>query len=143
MNEGVKNQASSGAPSLSKQPENLDAQTVNCKIDNLSQVIKENKDEIVETGKQVVEIREEIASIKTNLNFRTICGKGSVRVRDDKQVITLSNRYEVLEDQVDNMMDEKEDEVDDALETDSYIIGDYSQRAGTPFCQEKPAAEKK
>ena len=122
LNEGVKNQASSGAPSLSKQPENLDAQTVNCKIDNLSKVIKENRDEIVETGKQVVEIREEIASIKTNLNFRTISGKGSVRVRDDKQVITLSNRFEVLEDQVDNMMEEKEDEVDDA--TDSYIIGD-------------------
>ena len=75
------------------------------------------------------------------MNFRTISGKGSVRVRDDKQVITLSNRFEVLEDQIDNMMEEKEDEVDDA--TDSYIIGDYSQRAGTPFCQEKPAAEKK
>ena len=124
LNEGVKTQASSGDLSMSIPSENSDAQTMNCKIDKLSKIVKENRDEIVETGKEVVEIRAKIASFKNEVDFRTVRGKRSVRARDDKQVITLSNRFAILEDQVDNTIEEKDDEVDDPLQIDSYVIGD-------------------
>ena len=74
----------------------------------------ENRNEIVETGRQVIEMREESASSKNNTNFRLVKGKKSPKAKDQdqEQGIALTNQFAVLEDEV------------DATEVETYIIGD-------------------
>ena len=102
---GVKNQTGNEASSKN-QPTNMDE-----KIKALENAVKEDRDEIVETGKQVVEIRNEISWIKTN-------GKKSTKGKQEQQSITLSNRFEALDDEVSDSVEPEETEID------SYVIGD-------------------
>ena len=124
LNEGITNQSGSGKQSLNITKSDSDVKNINGKIDEISNAIKENRDDIIETGKQVVEIREEIALIKTNVNSGKVRHKKSFGPRTKQEVIPLSNRFEVLKDQLDDKAEVKEDEVDDTLEVDSFVIGD-------------------
>ena len=85
-------------------------------IKELEKVVMENRDEIVETGKQVVEIREEIASIKDHESFQVVKGRKATKISEKRQGITLTNRYGPLKDETD---------ISDATsEVEAYVIGD-------------------
>ena len=80
----------------------------------MSKVVKENRDVIVETGKHVVEMREQIASSKDNGNFHTVKGRKNTgsKIYKKSHGIALANRFEVLEDEVDDQ------------EVEAILIGD-------------------
>ena len=90
----------------------LDLKEVDIKVEDLRKVVLENRDEIVETGKQVVEIREEIASFKDSRNFCVAKGKKSPKIINREQGITVTNRFSSLADEA------------DAPEAEAYMIGD-------------------
>ena len=110
--EGGGKQAESEEASLDECNKSFDAKKVDDKLEELKKVVFENRDEIVETGKQVVEIREEIASFKDNGNFRLVKGKKLTVVKDKEQGISLANRYAALEDEA------------ESPEIEAYVIGD-------------------
>lgn len=110
--EGGGEQAASKIDNLDNHSNNLNVKVVDIKVEELRKVVLENRDEIVETGKQVVEIREEIASFKDNGNFRVVKGKMLPKINNSEQGIKVANRFAAL------------GEEDDAPEVDAYIIGD-------------------
>lgn len=89
---------------------------LNAKVANIENRIdityKENREDIVETGQQVVEIRKEIASIKDKNDFRVVKGRKS-KMTDRKESIPLVNKFAVLKDE--NEIDEKD--------IGTYVIG--------------------
>ena len=49
------------------------------KVKELSNIMKENRDTIVELGREIVEIRWEIAAVKSNSEFRVVGGRDAAR----------------------------------------------------------------
>ena len=110
--EGGEEQTKSKLANSDNPSNNLDAKAVETKVEKLKTIVLENREDIVETGRQVVEIREKIASFKDDRNFRVVKGKKSPKITNREQGITLSNRFAALEVEV------------DAPEVEAYIIGD-------------------
>ena len=104
--------AKSEVTSLDNSNSNEAVKVVEKKVEDLSKVVKENRDDIVETGRQVVEIRKEIASSKESRNFQVVSGRKLTKVSDKKQGIAVTNRFALLEDEA------------DAQEVEAYVIGD-------------------
>ena len=98
--------------SLVNSNSNEAVKVVEKKVEDLSKVVKENRDEIVETGKQVVEIRKEIALSQESRNFQVVRGKKLSKVSEKKQGISETNRFATLEDEA------------DTPEVEAYVIGD-------------------
>ena len=105
-------QVKSEVASLVNSNSNEAVKVVEKKVEDLSKVVKENRDEIVETGKQVVEIRKEIALSQESRNFQVVRGKKLSKVSDKKQGISVTNRFATLEDEA------------DTPEVEAYVIGD-------------------
>ena len=101
------------------------------KVKELSKAVKENRDDIVETGRQVVEVREQIASSKDTANFKTVKGKKSTNISDKEQHINLTNRYAALVDEVDD------------TEIETYVIGDSIVREQTHHFAKKNTQKRK
>ena len=101
---------------------NSSVKVIENKVESLSKAVKENRDDIVETGRQVVEIREEIASFKETGKFRAVKGKKVTKDNNKDQGITLGNRYAVLKDEADAPEEVKDDA--DTQEVEAYVIGD-------------------
>lgn len=99
---------------LDKQSHSSEVKVVQEKVKELSEIVKENRDVIVETGKHVVEMREQIASFKDNGNFHTVKGRKNTgsKIYKKSHGIALANRFEVLEDEVDDQ------------EVEAILIGD-------------------
>ena len=112
LSNGEGRQAESKISNLQNPSNSLDVKVVDTKVEELRKVVLENRDEIVETGKQVVEIREEIASLKDNGNFHVVKGKKPPKINNREQAITLRNRFESLGDEA------------DAPDVEAYVIGD-------------------
>ena len=109
---GEQKQAESIAGHADKSSNDLDVEEVDRKVEKLRTIVMENRDEIVEAGRQVVEIREEIASCKNNTDFHMVRGKKLPKVNDRQQGIAVANRFAVLEDEV------------EGTEVEAYLIGD-------------------
>ena len=112
-------QAKSGILNADEINSNMDVKKVEKEVEKLSNVVKENRDDIVETGRQVVEIRKEIASFKDSRNFQVVRGKKPAKVNDKKQEITVSNRFSPLTDEA------------DTPEVEAYVVGDSIVREQT------------
>ena len=109
---GEQKQIESEAAHTDEPSSDLDVEVVDRKVEKLRTIVMENRDEIVEAGRQMVEIREEIASYKDSTNFRVVRGKKSPKVNESQQGIALTNRFAALEDEV------------DGTEVEAFLIGD-------------------
>ena len=68
------------------------------KVKELSHIVRENRDTIVESGREIVEIRQEIAAVKSNSEFRVVGGREAARgfVGGGWGGVALTNRFSVL-----------------------------------------------
>ena len=83
------------------------------RTEELSEIIQENRNYIVEQGTEIVEMRKEIASIKEEENFHVVRGKrSSTKTSGKEHSVALVNRFAVLADEADDM------------KVESYVIGD-------------------
>ena len=92
-----------------------ESQKLEGKFDELRKVVLENRDIIVESGKELVEIRQEVATMKDSNEFQLVKGKKaakSVTEKRDKGIM-VSNRFKVLS------------------EEETYVIGDSLVREQT------------
>ena len=84
---------------LKKELEELKSKMNNSidKVEKLGNIVKENRDNIVETGRDLVQIRQEICSIKDD-GFQMVNRKKSAKTTEQPKVqaIPLSNRYTLL-----------------------------------------------
>ena len=85
----------------------------------LNEICRENRKDIIETGQQVVEIREEIASLKDIDEFRLVRGK-KLKVKDRKESIPLRNKFSILDDELEKIEDD--DELNEK-DIGTYVIG--------------------
>ena len=67
-------------------------------VEQLSKIIKENRDTIIESGKEIVEIREEIVAMKNREEFQTVKGRKAAKGSRVEEVkgIKIRNRFAVL-----------------------------------------------
>lgn len=112
LKKGGGEQTESKTANMDNPSNNLDVKLVDSKVEELRKVVIENRDDIVETGRQVVEIREEIASFKDNGSFRVVKGRKPPKINDKEQGIAIANRFAHLGDET------------DAPEVEAYIVGD-------------------
>ena len=96
------------------------------KLEKLSMIVKENRDSIVETGKEIVEVRQDMATLKSKTEFNLVKGKKAAKFNKQlkpKEDITLSNRFSLLalEDDDENLT--FEDEGETILIGDSMVRG--------------------
>ena len=85
------------------------------RVEELRGVVMENRDNIVESGRSIVEIRQEIVAIKNGHDFQQVRSKKSAKktpVKNDKGIV-LTNRFAVLS------------------EEETYLIGDSIVREQT------------
>ena len=69
-------------------------------VDELRKIVKENRDNIVESGRDIVEIRQEIRSIKEGKEFVQVKGKKPpARSAVKGNGIVLTNRYAALSEE--------------------------------------------
>ena len=93
------------------------------RTEELSKIIQENKNYIVDTGADIVEMRKEIASIKEEENFHVVRGKrSSTKTSGKEHSVALVNRFAVLADEADDM------------KVESYVIGDSIVREQNNHC---------
>ena len=80
--------------------------------------MKENRDTIVESGREIVEIRPEIAVMKSNSEFRVVGGREAARgfVGSGWGGVALTNRFSVLSQE------------------ETYLIRDYGGRSNRKIC---------
>ena len=73
-------------------------QSLNEKIAILSDIVKENRDTVVESGKEIVKIRQEMETMKTNQEFQVASGRRVAgRVRSVSwRGVPVTNRFSVL-----------------------------------------------
>ena len=77
---------------------NKESQEVTEEVKKLSSIIKENRDTIIESGREIVEIREEIVAMKNREEFQTVKGRKAARGSRVEEVkeIKIGNRFAVL-----------------------------------------------
>ena len=90
-------------------------------VKELRKIVKENIEEIVETGRQVVEIREQMSSLQDTGRFQKAKGTKAKRTVRNEHAIPLTNRFEILEDETDK------------AEIETYVIGDSIVREQTNY----------
>ena len=68
------------------------------KVEELSNIVKENRDTVVESGKEIVELRQDIAAMKSDREFQVVSGRRAARsVKSESwRGVTVTNRFAVL-----------------------------------------------
>ena len=75
-----------------------ESQEVTEEVEKLSRIIKENRDTITESGRDIVEIREKIEAMKNREEFQTVKGRKAAKGPRVEEVkgIKIRNRFAVL-----------------------------------------------
>ena len=75
-----------------------EAQEVTEEVEKLSRIIKENRDTIIESGREIVEIRKDMVAMKNREEFQTVKGRKAAKGSRVEEVkgIKIRNRFAVL-----------------------------------------------
>ena len=75
-----------------------EAQKLQEKVEEISKIARENIDNIIESGRAIVEIRQDIAAMKDEMEFKKVKGRKAGRRVEEKgkKCIPLVNRFAVL-----------------------------------------------
>ena len=92
------------------------------KVERLSKIVKGTIDDIVESGRDMVEVRDQIRSVKERDDFQVVKGKRAAKGRrePEQKAVSVSNRFSLLSE-----------------EDETYLIGDSIVREQTEYFANK------